>query len=171
MAPRASGIVVTARSAPRGRPERRDFRLLAITVELHVFHDELNWEEPLKLGVEISGQRFIRMWQQRGDRVGFDRQALQPEDFGAAGRVEVHDITDRLYPGIRNIEVSEVRVVETGDEPVGLALLGSGRNAFCLWIDEGRLNWGEEAALGSSRAGEGARIGGLLSGCPLLWEG
>jgi len=136
--------------------------LLAITAEIHAFGDELSWEEPLKLGVEISGRPFIRMWQQRGDRVGFDDQALQPEDFGAAGQVEVHDITDRLYPGIRNMEVGEVRIVEAGAEPVGLALLRPDRNAFCLWIDEDRLNWGDESALGADRAGLKARIGALL---------
>lgn len=164
MAAQAPGIVVTARSGTRARPKAQDSRLLAITVELHAFDQELNWEEPLKLGLEISGRPFIRMWQQRGDRVGFDGQALQPEDFGAAGRVEIHDITDRLYPGLRNMDVSEVRIVETGDGPVGLALVRSDRKAFCLWIDEGRLNWGDEAALGSPLAGEGARIGGLLPG-------
>jgi hypothetical protein len=137
-------------------------RLLAITVELHAFQEELDWEEPLKLGIEISGRPFIRMWQQRGDRVGFDDQALHPEDFGAAGRVEVHDITGRLYPGIRNMDVSEVRMVEAGTEPVGLALVRPDSRAFCVWMDGDRLNWGDEAALGSDSTGVRAWIGGLL---------
>ena len=138
-------------------------RLVAITVELHAFQEELNWEEPLKLGIEISGRPFIRMWQQRGDRVGFDDQPLQTEDFGDAGRVEVHDITDRLYPGIRGMEVGEVRIVEADTEPVGLALLRPDRHAFCVWIDEDRLNWGSEAALAAESDEEKVRIGGLLS--------
>ena len=137
-------------------------RLLAITVELHAFQEELNWEEPLKLGIEIEGRPFIRMWQQRGDRVGFDDQPLQAEDFGDAGRVEVHDITDRLYPGIRNMEVVEVRMIEAGTEPVGLALLRPDSRAFCVWIDEDRLNWGDETALGSESDAGAARLGSLI---------
>ena len=137
-------------------------RLLAITAEVHAFQGELNWEEPLRLGINLGGRPFIRMWQQRGDRVGFDDQPLQPEEFGEAGRVEVHDITDRLDPGLRNVDVSEVRIVEAGAEPVGLALLGPERNGFYIWIAEDRLHWANSAALATEAAGGNTHIGGLL---------
>ena len=144
-------------------PDSKEMRLIAITVELHAFREELNWEEPLKLGIAITERPFIRMWQERGDRVGFDELPLQPEDFGDAGRVEVHDITDRLYPGIRNMEIGEVRIIEADKEPVGLALLRPDGQAFCVWIDEDRLNWGNEAALSAGTAKKKARIGDLFS--------
>jgi hypothetical protein len=138
-------------------------RLLAITVELHAFRDELNWDEPLRLGVNISGRPFIRMWQQRGDSVGFDGHALEPEDFGEAGRVEVHDITERLDPSLRNAPIREVRMIEgDGAEPIGLALLRPNRDAFCVWINDDCLRWGDATAPAAESKGRKAVIGALL---------
>jgi hypothetical protein len=136
-------------------------RLLAITVELHVFRDEVNWEQPLRLGIAIAGRPFIRMWQQRGDRVGFDSRPLEPEDFGQVGRVEIHDVTERFDPALRGVEVAEARIVQDREgEPVGLALLRPGGKAFCLWVRNDDLVWGDEAALEAAFAPVGAAVFG-----------
>ena len=139
--------------------------LLAITAELHVFEGEVHWDQPFRLGISISGGPFIRMWQQRGDSVQFDDHPLQPEDFGEAGRVEVHDITDRLDPSLRNERIGNARTIHAGDtNPIGLALLRSGRKIFCLWINNDEYCWGDEAALGAGSFphGEKATIGAFL---------
>jgi hypothetical protein len=132
-------------------------RILAITVELHVFRDEVNWEQPLRLGIAIDGRPFIRMWQQRGDRVGFDSRPLEPEDFGQVGRVEIHDVTERFNPALRGAEVTEARILQNrAGEPVGLALLRPGDKAFCLWVWDDELVWGDEAALEAAFAPDGS---------------
>jgi hypothetical protein len=105
------------------------------------------------------------MWQQRGDRVAFDEHPLEPEDFGEVGRVEIHDMTDRLAPDLSGLEVLEARIVESAaGEPNGLALLGPGGRSFCMWIADDALRWGDETALAAqgSPDGEGAKIGALL---------
>jgi hypothetical protein len=139
--------------------------LLAITAELRVFEGEIHWDQPFKLGIEISGRPFIQMWQQRGDSVRFDDQPLEPEDFGEVGRVEIHDITDRLDPGLRNERVGNARIIQAGEtEPIGLALPRSGRTSFCLWINGDELRWGNQAALDAENFPEGkkAAIGAFL---------
>jgi hypothetical protein len=139
-------------------------RLLAITAELHAFRREVNWDQPLRLGISIGGRPFIRMWQQRGDRVGFDACPLEPEDFGEVGRIEIHDVTDRFDPGLRNAEIVEARIVQnrTG-EPIGFALIRPEGKAFCLWMHDDKLVWGdqtvlEEAFAPEERAGFGAAL-------------
>ena len=141
--------------------------LLAITAELHVFEGEICWDEPLRIGILTSGRRFIRLWQQRGDNVGFDERPLEPEDFGEGGRVEVHDITDRLGPELRGQAIGSPRIILDPDSgPIGLALPRPGRSAFCLWINDDAFCWGDEAALEAASFPEGikATIGGPLPG-------
>jgi hypothetical protein len=139
--------------------------LLAIMAELHVFEEEIRWDEPLRIGILTSGQRFIRMWQQRGDNVGFDERPLEPEDYGEGGRVEVHDITDRLGPSLRGQAIGTPRIIQDqAGAPIGLALPRPGQMAFCLWINDDVFCWGDEAALAAAPFPEGtkATIGGFL---------
>ena len=153
------------RAFDRGGVNKR-VHLLAITAELHVFEGMVHWDQPLRLGISISGQPFIRMWQQRGDSAGFDQHPLETEDFGEVGRVDVYDITDRLDPTLRNEEVGAVHIIQAGDAgPIGLALPRPGRKAFCLWINEDAFRCGDEAALGEESFPQGrkAAIGPALS--------
>ena len=140
-------------------------QLLAITAELHAFEGKVHWDQPLRLGISISGHPFIRMWQQRGDSVGFDQRPLESEDFGNVGRVEVHDITDRLDPNIRHVEVGAARIIHVGEAgPIGLALPRPGREAFCLWISNDEFRCGGEVTLAAETFAQGQRaaIGPLL---------
>jgi hypothetical protein len=138
-------------------------RLLAMFVELHVFRGEVNWEQPLRIGVELSGRSFIRMWQQRCNHVGFDAHPLDPEDFGEVGRVEVRDVTDRFAAGLREAEFTEARIIHEATEPVGLALVQTDGTAFCLWVDEDEWRWGSDEALDKCFAPpRRASIGALL---------
>jgi hypothetical protein len=140
-------------------------RLIAVTAELHVFRQEINWDQPLRLGFCLSDGRLIRMWQQRGDQVGFDDRPLEPEDFGDVGRVEVHDITERLDERLRDAPVGAPKIIATAaGEPVGLALPRPGQEAFCLWIRDGSLHWGDAGTLAADRTVGGwtASIGDAL---------
>ncbi len=132
--------------------------LLAITAELHVFEGKVHWDQPLRLGISISGHPFIRMWQQRGDSVGFDQRPLESEDFGEVGRVDIYDITDRLDPTVRYEEVGTARIVQAGDAgAIGLALPRPGREAFCLWINNDEFRCGDALALGAETFPQGQR--------------
>ncbi len=149
--------------AERGRDRR--LRLLAITAELHVFEGVTNWQQPLRLGLVLEGRGFIRVCERRGDSIRFDDHPLETADWGEGGRVEIHDLTERLDPGLRGGEIEAVRVIEDSEGlAVGLALLRRGAPAFCIWVNDDEFHWGGEAELARAVAPSGgrARIGAAL---------
>ena len=153
---------------PRGRRASGGgaaLRLVAITAELHEYEGRINWQQPVRLGVEISGLGFIRICEQRGDCVRFDREPLEAADLGEGGRIEVRDITERIDPSLRGAAVGEPRLIHDGrGSPIGLAVPRVGGGTFCLWVNDDEFYWGDEDALEAEDFPEDVRptIGGEL---------
>ena len=140
-------------------------RLVAITAELHEYEGRINWKQPVRLGVEISGLGFIRICEQRGDCVRFDRDPLEAADLGEGGSIEVRDITDHVDPSLRGAEVAEPRLIHDGrGSPIGLALPRRRGGTLCLWVNDDEFYWGDEDALEAAQFPEDVcpTIGGEL---------
>jgi hypothetical protein len=133
-------------------------RLLAVTAELHVFAGVTNWDQPLRLGIALEGRAFLRVCEQRGDSIGFDDRPLEPADLGEGGRVEVHDLTERLGPNLRGVEIASVRAIEQAEGSItGLALIRADGPAFCIWVNDDEFRWGDAAALAAADRSTGRR--------------
>jgi len=131
-------------------------RLRAILAELHVYAGRTDWKQPLRLGLDLEGRPFLRIRERRGDGIGFDALPLEPANLGEGGRIEVHDVTARLSPGLAGSEIEALRAIEDGSgHAIGLAIVRGRKPAFCIWIDGDEFRWGSEAAMRSAPFEEG----------------
>ncbi|HYE27369.1 MAG TPA: hypothetical protein VEA61_03945 [Allosphingosinicella sp.] len=138
-------------------------RLLAITAELHVFDEVVNWRQPLRLGLVLEGRPFLRIREQRGDSIGFDDRPLEAADLGEGGRVEVHDFTHRIDPTLRGAALDALRAIEGSDgRTLGLALILRNRRPFWIYIEDDEFHWTAEPALARRRSGIAWRLGRMI---------
>jgi hypothetical protein len=134
-------------------------KLLAILAELHLFEGVPNFDQPLRLGLDIEGRPFLRLCEQWGDSVSVDSQRLEPADFGEGGEVVVGDVTARIDPSLTGAELEAVRVIESEEGHImGLALQRAGAPDFFLWIQDDEFRWGGERALHAAWSGGGVRL-------------
>lgn len=136
-----------------------EVRLLSIAAEIHVYGGIAYWRQPLRLGLAFSDGGFLRIREQRGDSIGFDNLPLEAADLGEGGRVEVHDVTDRLDPSLRGAGILALRAIEeVENRTLGLAVLRRDAPAFCIWTDDDEFYWGGEAALQSAMGKRGLKV-------------
>ena len=137
-------------------------RLISIAAEIHVHSGIFYWERPLRIGLHFAGRDFLRIREQRGDGISFDALPLEAADLSEGGRIEVHDVTDRLDPSLRGAPIAALHAVgEDRDRLLGVVLDRAGGAPFCIWIDDDEFYWGSEADLKSSmhRRGIDTRTG------------
>lgn len=134
-------------------------KLLAILAELHLFDGVPNYEQPLRLGLDIEGRPFLRLCEQWGDSVRVDGHRLEPTDLGEGGEVVVGDVTSRLDPSLTGAELESVRLIESEEgHTMGLALQRVGAPTFFMWIHDDEFRWGPESALNAAWSAEGVQL-------------
>lgn len=139
--------------------------LRAIHGEVHVHGGVVNRERPLRLGLALTGLPVLRVSERRGDAIGFDSEPLAAEDLADGSRVEVHDLTEMLAPGMRGTAVESLAEVRDGQGGIiGVALLRAGAPSFCIWVEDDEFTCGDEAALKAAvlEDGAGGKVGGPL---------
>jgi hypothetical protein len=119
-------------------------RLLSILGEIHVHAGIRYWDRPLRLGLAFAGRGFLRIREQRGAGISFDGEPLRAAGLGEGGRIEMHDVTDRLDPSLRGAPLTAIRAIEEAERVLGLALERPGRALFCIWVDDDEFHWGDE---------------------------
>lgn len=119
-------------------------KLTAITAEVHIWNGVPNTAQPVRLGVEIDGLRFLRIAERRGESIQIDAEPLAEDDFGEGGRIEVRDLTEMV--GIkRGAEIGVPRYVEQNGDVVGVAFQGILGADLCLWCEDDEFRWGSES--------------------------
>jgi hypothetical protein len=134
-------------------------KLLAILAELHRFEGVANYDQPLRLGLDIEGRPFLRLCEQWGDGIRVDNQRLEPADFGEGGSVEVADVTAHIDPRLAGAELRAARLVENREgHTMGLVLQRPDAPDFYIWIQDDEFHWGEEPALKAACSPDRARV-------------
>ncbi|HYD13762.1 MAG TPA: hypothetical protein VEC11_13015 [Allosphingosinicella sp.] len=123
-------------------------RLASVTANRHVFDGQVNGE-PFRLLLAFDNGRSLRL-AVTGDGSGMRADELpldEPFDMGECGSIVIEDVTGSLFPSLRATEVAEVRALELDARQVGVQLLQRDGRAFCFWVDDDQLFWGDRAAL------------------------
>lgn len=123
-------------------------RLASVTANRHVFDGQVNGK-PLRLLLAFDSGRSLRL-AVTGDGSGMRVDELpldEPFDMGECGSIVIDEVTGSLFPRLRAIEVMEVRALESDARQVGVQLLQGDGQAFCFWVEDDQLFWGDWAAL------------------------
>lgn len=75
-----------------------------------------------------------------------DAPLEDPLDMGENGRTDIADITESLFPMLRDLQVAGIQALQWNGRQVGIKLNAAG-GAFHFWVDADELHWGDEAAL------------------------
>jgi hypothetical protein len=118
--------VTANRHAFEGQADGTPFRLLL------AFDDG----QTLRLGVAGDGYRMMM------DSLPLD----EPTNLGEYESIAVEEVTQSLFPQLKNAEVKEVRPLLVEDQRVGVRLLLGSEDAFHFWVEGDELCWGDEGA-------------------------
>lgn len=125
-------------------------KIVAVTAELYIFGDEVDWERPIRLLVRSADGAALRL-QAAGDGEGLiveDLPLEPPMDLGEHGRTGIFDVADRLEPALRREALGEpVAIRNRAGRLIGLAWLRPRGERFCIWINGDEIRWGTEARL------------------------
>ena len=125
-------------------------RITAISAELHVFDEKVNFAKPIRLAVSFDDGSFIRL-RGSGDGEGLvvDRLPLEaPMDMEEIGRIATFDFTDELDRSLRGaVIVGSLAIRNPDGKLIGLAVTREIGESFCIWIDGDEFHWGPVFAL------------------------
>jgi hypothetical protein len=123
-------------------------RLNSITANRHIFDGQIIGKPHLLL-LTFDGDKALRL-QVAGDgeRMIADVGPLDsPFDMEECGRVEIADVTQSLFPRLRDLEVTDVEALAWNGRRVGVKLNITGGEPFHFWADGDELHWGDEVTL------------------------
>lgn len=119
-------------------------KIKAILGELHRFEGQLNWQNPIALRLEYEDGTSIRVrGASDGESIALDRLPLEPFNLDENTQFEVHDLSDRFDPKLREREAGTPTLVrDARGTAVGLALPLTGETPLCIWNYGDDLYWG-----------------------------
>ncbi len=121
-------------------------RVTSVFADLHVFDGVVNWAQPSCVALTFSDGFYIRLCgASDGETMVFDRLPLDgPYDMQECGRVEVHDVTDRIDPSLRGCECAKPVTIHDGSgHVIGLAIPRPSAAPICFWNYGDELYWGD----------------------------
>jgi len=121
-------------------------KIKAISAELFGFEDDLDWTHPVSVCVKFSDDTAIRLrCASDGESIVMDDPPVSdPIDMAECGRIEVHDLSDRLDIPFLTSDIQAVdQILDENDVRVGVALMSDDGPILCFW------NYGDELGYGS----------------------
>jgi hypothetical protein len=141
-------------------------KITAVDAELHVFEEQVNWDQPIRLAVRFEDGSHLRLrCSGDGDKLIADRLPLEePFDMGEAGRTEIFEFTDRLDARLRGARADHLMAIIDAGQLIGFAVRLTGEEHFCFWVHDDEFYWGSETALKNDHWIEGRdpHVGGPL---------
>jgi len=136
----------------RRKGQNHGMRIAAVSAELHVFDEKVNFACPIRLAVSFVDGSVMRL-RGSGDGEGLivDRLPLEePMDMAQYGRTATFDFTDRMDGTLRGTVIVETLAIRNpSGKLIGLAITREMREPFCIWIDGDEFHWGPLSALRS----------------------
>jgi hypothetical protein len=132
-------------------------KITAVDAELHVFDEEVNWTQPIRLSLKFEDGSHLRLGHSgNGDRLVIDRLPLEkPLDMGEAGRTEIIDFTNRLDDRLRGVPSDALTAIKDAGQLIGFAVRYEAGELFCFWVHDDEFYWGSEATLKNDHWVEG----------------
>ncbi|MDF8335087.1 hypothetical protein [Novosphingobium cyanobacteriorum] len=123
-------------------------RLNSIIANRHIFDGQMNGK-PLQLQLAFDRGRAVRLKvASDGERMIVDDGPLDaPCNMEECGQVDIADVTEALFPTLRDVEVTGLEALAWNGCSVGVKLTLAGRDSFHFWVDGDELHWGDGAAL------------------------
>ena len=125
-------------------------KLIKIEGTLHSFDGQLTWPNPIDLALAVDRGAYIQL---RVAPNGYDmlvlREPLQePVYMAEYGHTEIHDVTERLDPSLREAELDAlVSIQDAAERVIGVALIRKQTEPYCIWVDGDELIFGGLSAL------------------------
>jgi hypothetical protein len=117
-----------------------------IQAELHVFEEVVDYAKPIRILITFDNGTFLRLRPGGdGEELVVDRLPLEdPVNMGKYGSTEIIDVTECSFKILKGASVGPPLAIRNlRGKLIGIALLRSGNDLFCVWINDDEFHWGD----------------------------